>query len=36
MRIMSDFLTRFLSQTENRFEQKLGIYKELKKNSANK
>lgn len=36
MHIMSNFFTRFLAQTENRFDQKLGIYKKLKKNSANK
>lgn len=36
MHIMSNFFTRFLAQIENRFDQKLSIYKELKKNSAGK
>lgn len=36
MRIMSDFLTHFLSQTETRFEKKLGLYKKLKQYDSGK
>jgi Na+-transporting methylmalonyl-CoA/oxaloacetate decarboxylase gamma subunit len=36
MRIMSEFITRFLTQTEDRFDQKLGIYKQLKEHDISK
>lgn len=36
MRIMNDFLTRFLVQTEKRFDKKLGIYKQLKQHDISK